>query len=326
MTPHGKKWFGVSPVFDPAVGETVVEPPGTGIGYWAGAPSAVYDDVTGSFFLYYRERKPLDQGRGWRCHVARSDDGVRFSVVWTATKEELNSESIERAALIKALDGRFHLYVSYVDLADRRWKIALIDADSPEQFDASASRVVMTGEDADAVGAKDPYVVVVGRHYYMFVHHAPRHLIPGDATEDELHGTGNVFATEKGKGGAGLAVSDDGVDFEWLGDVLLPGRQWDRKLVRVDTMVYSPPVFTVFYSGRGHVSETYEDRTGLATSFDLRTFHKLTDRAPALVSPHGTGTVKYTDALDMGDEILYYYQCARADGSHELRVSRVRRE
>ena len=56
MTQESTKWFGVVPLFDPAVGETVVEPPGAGIGYWAGAPSAVYDDATGSFFLYYRER------------------------------------------------------------------------------------------------------------------------------------------------------------------------------------------------------------------------------------------------------------------------------
>ena len=105
--------------------------------------------------------------------------------------------------------------------------------------------MVMTGEDADAVGAKDPFVVIVGRRYFMFVHHAPRHLIPSDATDDELHGTGNVFATEKGKGGAGLAVSDDGVEFEWLGDVLLPGRPGEKA-------TYGRPVLS---NARGVVTE-----------------------------------------------------------------------
>jgi hypothetical protein len=30
------------------------------------------------------------------------------------------------------------------------------------------------------------------------------------------------------------------------------------------------------------------------------------------------------DALVMGDEIWYYYEYTREDGSHELRVSKVR--
>lgn len=325
MSEESKKWLGVVPLFDPAEGVTVVEPPGTGQGYWAGAPSAIYDDDTARFFLFYRLRRPLDEGRGWQCHVACSNDGVHFSNVWTATKEQFNSESIERAALIKSLEGRFRLYVSYVDSGDRKWKIDLLEADSPERFDPATRREVFGPEDLDSEGVKDPYVTIVGRQYYMFVHYAPRSLIPTDATQEELHGTGNVFTTKKGRGSSGLALSADGVRFTWMGDILPPGEHWDHKLTRVDTVLYQPPVFTLFYSGRPGVEETYEDRTGLAISLDLVRFHKLTMEAPALASPYGTGALRYVDAVPVEDEIFYYYECARADGSHELRMSKARR-
>jgi len=321
---EGRKWLGTVLLFDPKEGSTVVEPPGTGPGYWSGAASAIYDDAE-RFFLYYRVRKPLEQGRGGRCYIAQSNDGLHFSPVWTATKEQFGSESIERAALTRSLEGRFRLYISYVDAKSRKWRIDLLEADSPERFDPAQRRSVLRAEDVGAEGVKDPYVTIVGRRYYMFVHYAPRALQPPDATPEELHGTGNIFATEKGRGSSGLALSDDGVHFRWTGDVLPPGKRWDRKLTRVDTVLYQPPVFTLLYSGRSSVEETYEDATGLAVSSDLRRFHKLTEEAPALVSPHGTGALRYTDAVPVGDEVLYYYECAREDGSHELRMSRVTR-
>ena len=320
---QGKKWFGVAPPFDPADGVTVVESPGTGVGYWVGGLSVLYEAESGQFYLFYRVRKPIGQGRGWQCRIARSSDGTRFSTVWSATRGQFNSESIEGGALVMSLDSRLRLYVSYVDLADRRWKIALLEADSPEELDPVSKRVVLTGEDTDSEGVKDPYVAIVGGRYYMFTHYAPRHLIPDDATEEELHGTGNVFATEKGRGSSGLATSNDGISFTWLGEIIAPGEHWDHKLTRVDTMVYVPPVFTVYYSGRSTVQETYEDRTGIAVSFDMAHFHKLTNKAPALSSPYGTGALRYMDAIHVGNEIFYYYECAREDGSHEIRLNKV---
>ena len=50
---RGKRWFQRVPLFDPSAGATVIEPPGKGPGYWAGAPSAVYDQDTDTFFLHY---------------------------------------------------------------------------------------------------------------------------------------------------------------------------------------------------------------------------------------------------------------------------------
>ncbi len=317
-----KKWFRGTDIFDPGTGTTVIEPPGPGVGHWAGALSAVFDQTAGSFYLYYRVRRPLGEGRGWQCHIARSDDGVRFSNIWTATKKQFDSESIEAGALIESPGGGFRLYVSYLDAVDRRWKIALMEAPSPAGFSPADRRVVLSGEDLDAEGVKDPYVAIVDGRYHMFVNYAPRSSISDDSTEEELHGAGNIFATAVG-GSAGLAVSDNGVRFDWAGDVVSPGRHWDRLLTRIDTMLYRPPVFLLFYSGRGSVEETYEDRTGLAVSADLKSFHKVTGERPLLVSPHSTGALRYMDAIQVGRETFCYYECAGSDGSHEIRLNRV---
>ena len=161
----------------------------------------------------------------------------------------VRADSIERAALIKSVEGRYRLCISYVNSATRKWDIALLESDTPDGFDPATRRLILRAEDLDSEGVKDPHVAIVGRQYYMFVHYAPRALLPADASQEDLHGTGNVFATGAGKGSAGLALSSDGVRFRWVGDVLAPGEHWDRKLTRVDTMVYEPPAFTVMYSG-----------------------------------------------------------------------------
>ena len=56
--------------------DVVIEPPGSGTGFWAGGPSVVDED--GVFHLAYRLRRPVDQGRGYANVVARSTDGVHF--------------------------------------------------------------------------------------------------------------------------------------------------------------------------------------------------------------------------------------------------------
>ena len=88
-------------------------------------------------------------------------------------------------------------------------------------------------------------------------------------------------------------------------------------------LAYVPPVFYLFYDGRTGVDDFYEDRTGLAISLNLVHVLKVSEERPILVSPHGTGALRYLDILPLEDTIYYYYECARPDGSHELRVSQV---
>ncbi len=76
-----------------------VPPPGTAPGTWAGAPSAIRSN--GDFYLAYRLRRPLGQGRGYAVAVARSADGVRFETLLTIGKAEMDAESLERPALVQ---------------------------------------------------------------------------------------------------------------------------------------------------------------------------------------------------------------------------------
>ncbi len=48
----------------------VVEPPEVTTGSWAGAPSAVL--VDGTFYLAYRLRMPIGEGRGYANMIAKS--------------------------------------------------------------------------------------------------------------------------------------------------------------------------------------------------------------------------------------------------------------
>jgi hypothetical protein len=81
-------------------------------------------------------------------------------------------------------------------------------------------------------------------------------------------------------------------------------------------------VFTVFYDGRSSDGDVYEDRTGYGVSRDLRSFTKVTCEGPTLQSPHASGSPRYLDAVHLPAEgrVLYYFEMARADGAHELRV------
>src|SRR5215208_5260659 len=91
--------FGALPLFDPAGGTTVVAPPGSGPGWWAGAPGALW---TGAhYYLVYRLRRPQPE-RGGETRIAVSADGVQFDTIWTARKEDFDSPSIERSALARA--------------------------------------------------------------------------------------------------------------------------------------------------------------------------------------------------------------------------------
>jgi hypothetical protein len=83
-----------------------------GIGNWIGAASAFIHD--GHIYLAYRDRHPVDKGRGNRAYVARSpiDDGVHFETLCAIDKADMDAESLERPALDVTPDGDWDLYLS----------------------------------------------------------------------------------------------------------------------------------------------------------------------------------------------------------------------
>ena len=77
----------------------VVPAPGAGPGNWAGAASAVL--VDGVYWLTYRVRRPLGEGRGVSVVVARSDDGVALRARSPrSAATTFGAESFERPVLV----------------------------------------------------------------------------------------------------------------------------------------------------------------------------------------------------------------------------------
>ena len=131
----------------------------------------------------------------------------------------------------------------------------------------------------------------------------------------DVYNTGLVIAT------SALATSTDGIGYEWQGRCLTVGEpgSWDAYQARLGSILRRGSIWYGFYDGTTSHEENYEERFGLAQSFDLRDWTKITKDAPLLTVPHASGSVRYVDVLPVDRELHYYYEVVRPDGSHELR-------
>ena len=161
--------------------------------------------------LTYRRRRPRPE-RGYEACIAESRDGRAFAEIWTVAKERLETTSLERFDLHRDPDGRYLLYLSYEDPDDARWRIDVTEARSPEELDVAAACSVFTAAETGTAAVKDPHVLRVGPGYFMFA---------------------STFLTDAGPAPTALAVSLDGLRFEWLGEVLGVGSGWDRYQARL---------------------------------------------------------------------------------------------
>src|ERR1043166_2696555 len=82
-----------------------------GTGNWIGAARALVHD--NYIYLAYRDRHPVEQGRGNRAYVARSpiDNGIHFDTLCVIDKEDMDPESLERPALVVTPDGAGDFYL-----------------------------------------------------------------------------------------------------------------------------------------------------------------------------------------------------------------------
>src|SRR6188472_3627844 len=117
---------------------TVVVPaPDSGPGNWSGAASAVLHE--GVFWLTYRVRRPLTEGRGVSVVVARSDDGVAFTVVADVHRDSFGCESFERPVLVplppsESGQGGWRLYLSCATYNSKHWWIDSLTASTVEDL------------------------------------------------------------------------------------------------------------------------------------------------------------------------------------------------
>ena len=119
-----------------------------GTGNWIGAASAlIHRDY---IYLAYRDRHPIDQGRGNRAYVARSpiDDGVHFDTLCAIDRDDMDAESLERPALDVTPDGAWFLYLSCATFNSKHWRIERLHADGPRDFSARTRQTIFPGSAA----------------------------------------------------------------------------------------------------------------------------------------------------------------------------------
>jgi hypothetical protein len=275
-----------------------ISPPGDGAGNWVGAPSAVRrgDEI----FLAYRLRRPIGQGRGYAIVVARSTDGENFRELLTITREQMDTESLERPVLVSLPDGRWRLYLSCATYGTKHWRVEVIEADDPGSFDPASRRIVLPGDEATAV--KDPVIMFRDGIWHLW---ASTHPLAEADQADQM-------VTE-------YATSSDGLDWTWHGVAL--GRrsgEWDSRGVRVSAVRFTVGGVVAFYDGRASAAENYEERTGLAMGSGPAALSAI-GLQPVAESAEGAHGLRYVSIVDLGDgHERLYYELTRADGSHEL--------
>jgi len=303
-----------------ASGRVLREPPGAGRGYWAGAPGVCYAPDENAWYLTYRLRRPrgVQPDRGGEARIARSTDLVHWHDVWSVTKDRFNTASIERCCLHKDADGLWRYFVSFVDPADGRWCVEALRAPRLDALDPAKSRRVFTASPFGLEGVKDPWLFEKDGVFHLFLSVA----VPTARTHAGSHSTLDIFNTGECVSATALATSRDLERWDWRGVVLKPGATgWDSYCQRINSVVSSGGRWLAFYDGSASESENYEERTGLAASTDLLHWTPLTPGGPAFTSPHASGSLRYLSAVTVGDRAHLFYECARADGAHELRFA-----
>ncbi len=307
-----------------AQGRIIREPVGRGSGYWVGCPGAYYDALEKAWYLTYRIRRPrgVVPDRGGEVRIARSTDLVQWDDVLTITKDRYDSASIERSCLHRGVDGLWRYFTSYVHPEDGRWCTAVIKAPTVAELDPAKREVIFTGPPLGLEGVKDPWIMEVDGVYYLYLSIAT----PTPATGGDSHETLDIFNTGECKSATGLATSRDLDHWEWQGVVLAPGATgWDCYCRRLNSVV---PVsdgaagtrYLAFFDGSASHLENYEEKCALAVSADLRHWESRSPDGPTFTSPYASTSLRYIDAKFAAGVWHLFYEFAREDGSHDLRI------
>ena len=258
-----------------------------GTGNWIGAASALIHD--GYIYLAYRDRHPVDKGRGNRVFVARSpiDNGIHFDTLCAIDKEDMDAESLERPAVDVTSEGNWDLYLSCATYNSKHWRIERLRARHAQDFSARTRTTIFPG--SAAFGIKDP-VLVRGEDLRIWATLHP--LTEGDENADQM-------ISVEAHSGEPVMVPEPGT--------------WYGRGTRITSVVGE----YAYFDGRAAAAENYEERTGIAKWNGSRDIAV----AGPVSSPFGGGALRYVSAIELpAGKLRLYYESATEYGSHELRT------
>jgi hypothetical protein len=258
-----------------------------GTGNWIGAASAFVHD--GFIYLAYRDRHPVEQGRGNRAHVARSPlgNGVHFDMLCSIDKSDMEAQSLERPALDVTPEGDWHLYLSCATFNSKHWRIERLHARRPEDFSATTRKTIFPG--SAEFGIKDPVLV---RDQDLSIWATLHPLTEGDDNADKM-------------------ISVDAYSCKRVMEPE-PGT-WYSRGTRITAIVGE----YAYFDGRATAAQNFEERTGVARWNGSA----YVPKAGPASSPVGGGALRYVSAISLPTGGLrLYYESATKTGSHELRT------
>ena len=298
------------------------QPAGFQQGHWAGAPGVYFAPDENAWYLTYRIRRPrgVAPDRGGEARIARSTDLENWTDIWTVTKDQFHSASIERCALRQNQQGLWHYFASYVDPQDGRWCVSLLQDSDIKNLNPANATPLFKAKSLGLEGIKDPWLWYQDRIYYLFLSVA----LPTPVTTAQSHASLDIFNTGQCLSATGLATSSDLASWQWQGVIFAPEtNRWDAYCRRLNSLLFYQGKYLAFYDGSASHLENYEEKTGLAVSSNLRDWTSLTPDAPLLTSPHGSGSLRYLDAHGHPEKLQLFYECARPDGAHDLRLAQA---
>ncbi|HPO13790.1 MAG TPA: hypothetical protein PLI09_10125 [Candidatus Hydrogenedentes bacterium] len=288
---------------------TVLEPDRDAPDWWAGAPSVVRAP-DGAFYMAARMREALSPPgqRGFEIRLLHSSDGIHFEQIHTITREAAGLKGFERPALVVDPNtARFRLYGCTP--TEKGWAIIRFDdADDPAHINPANVRTILEPPAPHGLlltpGYKDPFILQAEGKWHMYV-------IGIDRVERVHH-----FTSEDGD--------------RWTADPRNPifdNGGWHNFYTRPSCVLPMSLGYLFVYGGSNSTwhDPNYNIATGLAYTLDLSTITDLTPQEPFLISttPGRCQTWRYSHWLKVDNGINVYAECARPNGSNEIRLFHI---